>query len=246
MPCQPKRLESVELSSTSPSSAQFPELKMATQNIVVAGVGRFGSEVATGLFQLGHDVLAIDQDQARIQELIGRVTYSVAGDATDEVLMRDLGVENFDVAIVAIGRNVESSIMTAVLLRSLNIPMVVARARNQLHAETLQRIGCDRVINAEEEAGMRLAQTLFTPNVTDYIPLGGAQGISRMQMPERFRNMTLRDAGFTEFRDQNHLSVLALIRDQNARLIPDLDERTRPTDEIVVAGQKNLVDELAG
>ena len=104
----------------------------------------------------------------------------------------------------------------------------------------------DRVINAEEEAGMRLAQTLFTPNVTDYIPLGGSQGISRMRIPDRFQDMTLRDAGFTEFRDQNHLSVLALIRDQNARLIPDLDERTRPTDEIVVAGQKHLVDELDG
>ncbi len=219
---------------------------MATQNIVVAGAGRFGSQVATVLFQLGHDVLVIDQDQARIQELIGRVTYSVAGDVTDEVLMRDLGVESFDVAIVAIGRNVESSIMTAVLLRSLNVPMLVARARNRLHAETLQRIGCDRIINAEEEAGMRLAQTLFTPNVADYIPLGGSQGISRMQIPERFADMTLSDAGFTEFRDQDHLSVLALIRDQNARLIPDLDERTRSTDEIVVAGQKHLVDELAG
>ena len=246
MPYRPKRLESVDLPTHSVHSARFPLSKMATQNIVVAGIGRFGAQVATGLFQLGHDVLAIDHDQARIQELIGRVTYSVAGDVTDEVLMRDLGVQNFDVAIVAIGRNVESSIMTAVLLRSLNIPMVVARARNRLHAETLQRIGCDRVINAEEEAGTRLAQTLFTPNVTDYLSLGGSQGISRMKVPDRFQDMTLREAGFTEFRDQSHLSVLALIRDQNARLVPDLDERTRPTDEIVVAGLKNLVDELTG
>lgn len=218
---------------------------MAGQNIVVAGVGRFGSQVATSLFQLGHDVLAIDQDQGRIQDLIGSVTYSVAGDVTDEVLMRDLGVENFDVAIVAIGRNVESSIMTAVLLRSLNIPMVVARARNRLHEETLQRIGCHRIINAEEEAGIRLAQTLFTPNVADYISLGGAQGISRVPLPDRFHDMTLREAGFTEFRDQNHLSVLALIRDETARLNPSLDERARASDEIVVAGDKDLVDELA-
>ncbi|MYA58972.1 MAG: TrkA family potassium uptake protein, partial [Chloroflexi bacterium] len=191
-------------------------------------------------------VLAIDRDQARIQDLIGRVTYSVAGDVTDEVLMRDLGVENFDVAIVAIGRNVESSIMTAVLLRSLNIPMVVARARNRLHEETLQRIGCHKVINAEEEAGMRLAQTLFTPNVADYISLGGAQGISRVPLPERFHDKTLREAGFTEFRDQNNLSVLALIRDDTARLIPSLDERARDSDEIIVAGDKDLVDDLAG
>ena len=219
---------------------------MAGQNIVVAGVGRFGSQVATSLFQLGHDVLAIDRDQARIQDLIGRVTYSVAGDVTDEVLMRDLGVENFDVAIVAIGRNVESSIMTAVLLRSLNIPMVVARARNRLHEETLQRIGCHKIINAEEEAGKRLAQSLFTPNLAEYISLGGAQGISRVALPERFHDKTLREAGFTEFRDQNHLSVLALIRDDTARLIPSLDERARDSDEIIVAGNKDLVDDLAG
>lgn len=218
---------------------------MAGQNIVVAGAGRFGSQVATSLFQLGHDVLAIDLDQARIQDLIGRVTYSVAGDVTDEILMRDLGVENFDVAIVAIGRNVESSIMTAVLLRSFEIPMVVARARNRLHAETLQRIGCHRVINAEEEAGVRLAETLFTPNVLDYLSLGGSQGISRLSVPDGMRDKTLRQAGFTEFNDQNTLSVLALIRDQNARLIPDLDERTQVGDEIIVAGHKDLVDELA-
>ena len=219
---------------------------MADQNIVVAGVGRFGAQVATSLFQLGHDVLAIDRDQSRIQDLIGSVTYSVAGDVTDEVLMRDLGVENFDVAIVAIGRNVESSIMTAVLLRSLNIPMVVARARNRLHEETLQRIGCHRIINAEEEAGNRLAQTLFTPNVAEYISLGGAQGISRVPLPEQFHSMTLREAGFTEFRDQSRLSVLALIRDETARLNPSLDERARASDEIVVAGDKDLVDELVG
>lgn len=218
---------------------------MAGQNIVVAGAGRFGSQVATALFQLGHDVLAIDQDQARIQDLIGRVTYSVAGDVTDEVLMRDLGVENFDVAIVAIGRNVESSIMTAVLLRSFEIPMVVARARNRLHAETLQRIGCHRVINAEEEAGVRLAESLFTPNVLDYLSLGGSQGISRLSVPDHMWGKTLREAGFTEFHDQNQLSVLALIRNQNARLIPDLDERLRVADEVVVAGHKDLVDEMA-
>ena len=218
---------------------------MAVQNIVVAGVGRFGSRVATGLFQLGHDVLAIDSDQARVQDLIGRVTYSVVGDVTDEVLMRDLGVENFDVAIVAIGRNVETSIMAAVLLRSFEIPTVVARAQNQLHAETLQRIGCQRVINAEEESGLRLAQTLFTPNVSEYISLGADQGISRLRVPDGFEGKTLRDAGFSEFGDLDRLSVLALVRNQNARMVPDLDERVQLADEIVVSGRKELVDEFA-
>ncbi len=217
---------------------------MAGEHIVVAGAGRFGAQVATSLFQLGHEVLAIDRDSARSQSLIGQVTYSVAGDVTDGNLMRDLGVENFDVAIVAIGRDVESSIMAAVLLRSLNIPMIVARASNQLHEETLIRIGCNRVINAEEDSGTLLAHSLFSPDVSAYMSLGASFGISRLRLPDRFAGMTLREAGFTDIRDQQNLSVLALIRNQNARLMPDLDDRTRQGDEIVLAGRKELVDNL--
>ncbi len=218
---------------------------MPSQNIVVAGAGTFGAEVATSLFQLGHDVLAIDRDSERVQDLIGKVTYPVAGDATDEGLMRDLGVDKFDVAIVGIGRNVEASIMSAVLLNSFDLPFIVARARNQLHAETLQRIGCHRVLNAEEQAGSRLAQTLFSPNVSDYIPLGGAFGFSKLTLPRKFDGMTLREAGFGGFQDQRSLSVFALIRNDNARLVPDLDERIRVDDQVVVAGDKDLVDILS-
>ncbi len=217
---------------------------MPGRNIVVVGVGRFGSQAASTLFQLGHDVLAIDRDNDRIQDLIGRVTYSVAGDATDETLMRDLGVQDFDVAIVGIGRNVEASIMTAVLLNSFQIPMIVARSRNRLHGETLSRIGCNRVVSAEEDAGIRLANTLFDPNVTEYMSLGPTFGFSRMPLPARFNNMTLREAGFTDSRDRYRLSVMALIRGETARLNPNLDERLQADDEIVVAGEKDLVDNL--
>lgn len=217
---------------------------MPGRNIVVAGVGRFGSQAASTLFQLGHDVLAIDVDQERIQELIGRVTYSVAGNATDESLMRDLGVQDFDVAIVGIGRNVEASIMTTVLLNSFQIPMIVARARNRLHGETLSRIGCSRVVSAEEDAGIRLANTLFDPNVSEYMSLGPTFGISKMPVPARFNNMTLREAGFTDSRDRYRLSVMALIRAETARLSPNLDERFQADDVIVVAGEKDMVDNL--
>ncbi len=217
---------------------------MPGRNIVVAGVGRFGSEAALTLFQLGHDVLAIDRDQERIQDLIGKVTYSVAGDATDETLMRDLGVQDFDVAIVGIGRNVEASIMTAVLLNSFRIPMIVARARNRLHDETLTRIGCNRIISAEEDAGARLANTLFDPNVTEYMSLGSTFGFSKMPLPARFNDLTLREAGFTDSRERYRLSVMALIRGETARLNPSLDERLQTDDEIVVAGEKDLVDNL--
>lgn len=217
---------------------------MPAQNIVVAGAGRFGAQAASTLFQLGHDVLAIDDDHDRVQGLIGKVTYSVAGDATDEALMRDLGVQDFDVAIIAIGRSIEANIMAAVLFNSFNIPLVVARAQNRLHAETLVRIGCDRVINAEEEAGEQMANTLFNPHVDDYMTLGPTFGISKLLLPERFNNMTLREAGFTDARDRYQLSIIAILRGDTARLEPGLDERLRPNDMIVIAGEKDLVDNL--
>ncbi len=217
---------------------------MVASNIVVAGIGRFGSQAASNLFQLGHDVLAVDPDQDRVQDIIGRVTYSVAGDATDEHLMRDLGVHNFDIAVVGIGRNVEASIMTAALLNSFEIPVIIARARNPLHAQTLSRIGCHRIITPEEDAGERLANSLFNPNVSEYISLGATFGVSKLPIPERFNNMTLREAGFTDARDRYRLSVMALLRSETTRLVPGLDERLRPEDHVVVAGDKGLIDNL--
>lgn len=212
--------------------------------IVVAGLGRMGAGAASTLFQQGHDVLAIDQSQERVDALVGRVTYSVTGDTTDESFMRELGVPSYNTAIVAIGKNVEASVMTSVLLSTFGIQKIVARASGPLHANTLRRIGCDRVINVEEEAGIRLANTLFNPNVEDYIALSSDRGISKLPIPRRFDGMTLRDAGFSSLRDMAAPSALALIRHEQAMLMPSLDEVIAENNRIVVVGDKARVDTL--
>ena len=96
---------------------------------------------------------------------MGEVTYPVAGDATQEAVLRELGVHNFDIGIVGIGANVEASIMVTVLFQTMNLPYIVARAHSELHGNTLRRLGCHRVIHAEEETGTRLAHSLFNPDV---------------------------------------------------------------------------------
>ena len=212
--------------------------------IVVAGLGRFGTNAANTLFQQGHDVLAIDRSQERVDAMVGRVTYSVAGDTTDESFMRELGVPSYNIAIVAIGKNVEASVMTSVLLSSFDIRLIVARASGNLHENTLRRIGCNRIVNVEEEAGVRLADTLFNPNVEEYISLGASLGISKMPIPRRFNNMTLADAGFSTVRDVDAPSPLALLQGENARLMPSLDEIISEGDGIVVVGDKDRVDTL--
>lgn len=212
--------------------------------IVVAGLGRMGASAARTLFQRGHDVLAIDKSQERVDELVGEVTYSVTGDTTDEGFMRELGVPGYNVAIVAIGKSVEASVMTSVLLSTFEIRVIVARASSPLHANTLSRIGCTSIINVEEEAGERLANTLFNPNVEEYIAMGPTRGISKMPVPRRFDGMTLRDAGFSTLRDVAAPSALALIQHEKAILIPSLDEIISDGDRIVVVGDNGRVEAL--
>ena len=112
---------------------------MKITQVAVIGLGRFGTTVATTLYQMGHDVLAIDINPDKVQELAGQVTYAVAADATDESSLKELGIEKFEYAVVAIGSNTEASIMVSVLLKSLNIGVVIARAVSKLQGDTLER-----------------------------------------------------------------------------------------------------------
>ena len=213
--------------------------------VAVVGLGRLGSQVARTLYQLGHDVMAIDQDDQLVQGLMGEVTYSVRGAATNEAVLQELGVHNFDVAIVAIGSNVQANIMVTVLLKTMGIPYIVARAHNELHGNTLERIGCNKVIHPEAESGTRLAHSLFNPDVQEYMELTSSFGISRIRVPDRFINMTLRESGFAGVRDKYGVAVLALKRGDDLRLNPDSDDRLASGDVLVVVGRDELVGRIS-
>ncbi len=216
------------------------------QQVIVVGLGRFGSGVARTLYQLGHDVMAIDENDERVQSMMGEVTYAVRGDATSEPVLRELGVNNFDIGIVAIGAHVEANIMVTVLLKTMGLPYIVSRAHSELHANTLARIGCNKVIQPEVEMGSRLAHSLFNPDVQEYLELTPAFGISRIRVPDRFTNMTLRESGFAGVRDKYGVAVLALKRADDITLSPDGDERLQPGDVLVVAGRDEQVDRISG
>ena len=214
------------------------------KQIVVIGLGRFGSSVAKALYQLGHDVLAIDRNEKLVQDIMGQVTFSVQGDATDEAVLRELAVPNFDSAIVAIGSDMQASIMATVLLKTMEIPYVVARAANPLHGNTLERIGADKVVHPEQEMGVRLAHSLFHPEVEEYIELTPNFGISRIKLPERFANMSLKETGFASARDKYGLAVLAIKRGKDLTLTPDSDDRLQIGDVLVVAGTDDVLQRL--
>jgi len=209
----------------------------------VIGLGRFGSSVARELYQLGHDVLAIDHDEAITQELVGQVTYSVTADATSEAALKDMGVQNFDTAIVGIGTDVQSSILATVLVKTLGLKLVVARANNPWHGRTLAMVGADKVIYPEQETAVNLAHSLFNPQVVDYMEITANYGISKVRPPEHLLNHTLEEAGLTGYPDKD-LAVLAIMRGGDHILNPSKREMILGRDLLIMAGRDGSLEKL--
>jgi trk system potassium uptake protein TrkA len=111
------------------------------RQVLIIGLGRFGISLATTLFSMGHDVMAVDVDDKKVQNISTQITHAVQADATDEAVLRELGVNNFDVAIVTIGEAIQNSVLCAILLKKLGVRYVIARAENDLHGTILDKIG---------------------------------------------------------------------------------------------------------
>lgn len=215
------------------------------KQVCVIGMGRFGSTVAHELYQSGHDVLAIDVDEARIQEQLGRVTYAVRADATNESVLQELDIPDYDVVIVALGsENIQASVGITVLLKSLQVPIVMARAADELHGETLERIGADRVLFPEAENARRIARLEFSRELLDYMPILADYGISKIRPPEGMLHHTLEEAELSGAGDRHGISVLAIRRARTTLLHPARDEVMQPGDVLILAATSEQVSKL--
>ena len=211
---------------------------------VVIGMGRFGISLAQTLYDLKFDVLAVDKDEQVVQDITGQLTYVVRADSTSEAVLRELGIANFDLAVVSIGTDIEASIMTTLLVKTLGVKEVIARANNPLHGQMLERIGADKVVYPEQEAGLRLAHTLFNPEVMEYMAVAQSFGISKVKPPEHVIGQTLEEAGLGGTRDRYGIAVLAIRRGREPILFPAKDEEILPGDIFFVAGQDELLDRV--
>ena len=193
--------------------------------------------------QQGHDVMAIDIDPDKVQSMVGQVTYPVTTDASSEISLRELGVQDFDVGVVALA-DVEVSIMVSVLFKTLNINNIIARASSDLHKDTLIRLGCDRVVFAEDEMGEQLANTIFSPNVTEYLELTPNMGISKLSIPKRIVGMSLSEAGFINQPGNQKLTIISIKRGDNIILYPSNQEILNEGDEISIIGNNSNINKL--
>jgi trk system potassium uptake protein TrkA len=217
---------------------------MAKQAVVI-GLGRFGVSLAQELYKLGFDVLGIDRDEQVAQIQTEQLITVVRADSTSESALRELGISGYDVAVVAIGTDIQASILTTLLLKTLGVKEVIARANNPLHGESLERIGADKVLDPEREAGIRLAHRLFNPDVQEYIGVTGDVGISSFKPPEHLIGQTLEEAGLGGTRDRYGITVMAIRRDREPILFPAKDEQIEMGDILFVAGKDDLLDKVS-
>ena len=157
---------------------------MKINQFVIIGLGRFGSSLGEELVKLGYEVLGVDRDEEKVQELSHILTHAVVADATEEEVLRSIGARNFDCGVVAIGDDIQASILATILLKDLGVKKVVAKAVSDLHGRVLERVGVDRIIYPERDMGIRVAHQLVSPNLLDYIELSKKYTIAELAVPQ--------------------------------------------------------------
>lgn len=212
------------------------------KQFIVIGLGRFGSSVARTLAGLGQEVLAVDIDEERVKQLAPVVTHAVQADTTDAGTLKSLGVGNFDVGVVAIGENLQAGILTALLLKELGVPHVVAKVANELHGQVMEKIGVDRIIYPEREMGKRLAHSLVSPSLLDYIELAEDYRIEEVVAPKSMDGKTLRDLNL---RNKLGISVIVIKRGEDNMIIsPGAEAVVYQGDTLVIIGKNSDLSRL--
>lgn len=216
---------------------------MARKEFVVFGMGRFGSSVAKTLSENGCQVLAVDMDQSKIELIADAVTYAVCTDVTDVDAVHSLGISNFDGAVIAIGGSLEASVMVTILAKELGIPYILAKARNELHAKILKKVGADMVVFPEKETGIRIAHNLMEGNLFDAIELSTQYSMMDFSVPEDWIGKSLRELNL---RAAKKINVIGLKRNGKLDITPEADMPLEKDDVLIVIGKNHALSKLTG
>jgi len=204
------------------------------KSYVVIGLGRFGQAVACQLCELGAEVLAMDKHSNLVQQVAEDVTHAVVGDAQDKEVLRSLGVRDFDCAILAIGDDLAASVLITMNLKELGVPFVVCKAHDETHRRVLEKLGADRVVIPEQEHAQRLARSLFSHNVLEYIELSEEYGILEVPAPKSWIGKTIKELNV---RAKLGVNIIAVESGKITNVAPGADYQIREGDIMVVLGE---------
>lgn len=209
------------------------------KSYIVIGLGRFGSEVARQLCVLGCEVLAMDVRSDLVHQIANDVTHAVVGDGQDKEVLHALGAGNFDCAIIAIGDNFAASVLAAMNLKELNVPYIVCKAHDATHRRVLEKLGVDRVVIPEYEYAGKLARSLSSHNVLDYIELSVDYGILEVPAPKSWVGKTILELNV---RAKLGVNIIAVESGKVTNVSPSADYRILAGDVMVVLGDNKALE----
>jgi len=207
---------------------------MIKQQYAIVGLGRFGASLANTLLDAGNEVLAIDISEDRVNEFADTATHAVIADSTNEEALKAIGIGNFDTVIVAIGNDMQASILTTLVLKELNIKKVVAKAINKRHGDVLKKVGADWVVFPESDMGNRVAHQLMSPKVLNFIELAKDYSIEEIKAPSQMAGQNLKESNI---RVEFNLTVIAINRKDKILISPSPEEVIQEGDILVVIGE---------
>lgn len=211
------------------------------KTFAVIGLGRFGSSIAKRLYQLGHEVLVIDEDETMVRAIADEVTYAVAGDAQNIEVLRNLGVGNYDAVVVAVGSDLSASIFVTMNLKELGVKNVICKAANERFKAAMEKIGADRVIIPEYTMGVKLAESLSSGNVLDYISLSDDYSICEVGVPQGWIGKSIVDL---KVRNKYGIGLMAVRRGTEMEIAPGASFVFEDGDVVLALGENSKLEKL--
>lgn len=203
------------------------------KEFAVIGLGRFGGSICRALAEQGMEVMAIDKDEDRVNEFAMIASHAVVGDTTDESVLKSLGIRNVDHVIVAIGDDIQSSILTTLILKELGVKYITVKAQNDYHEKVLRKIGADTVVHPERDMGKRIAHNIVSNNVLDYLELSEEHSIVEIVASEIMDGKTI--IGL-DIRAKYGINIVAIKRGNEIIVSPQANEMILVKDILIVIG----------
>jgi trk system potassium uptake protein TrkA len=211
------------------------------KSYIVAGLGRFGSELARQLAAQGCEVLAMDTASDLVQQVADQVTHAVVADVTDLEVLKAMDAASFDCAVVAIGGNLSASVLATMNFQELGIKKIVCKAHNETQRKVLMKLGAHQVVIPEKEHAARLARSLASVNVLDYIELSAEHGIIETPAPESWVGKTLRELNV---RAKLGVNIIAVHREGKINVSPAADFEVKSKDIMVILGENQDLERV--
>ncbi|WP_394232681.1 potassium channel family protein [Niallia oryzisoli] len=206
---------------------------MVKKEFAVIGLGRFGGSICRTFAEQGMEVMAIDNNEDRVNDYSAIASHAVVGDSTDEKVLKSLGIRNFDHVIVAIGDNIQASILTTIILKELGVKNITVKAQNDYHEKVLLKIGADHVVHPERDMGRRIANNMISNSVLDYLELSDEHSIVEIVASEKIDGQSILNL---DIRAKYGINIVAIKRSNEIIVSPQANEIIHEQDILIVIG----------